>query len=153
MRELGALPGGQVPENWILGGSRGDPFTLKIAPWVHSLRSAHARRPAYTLRQCLLLHQTLETQFCRSYLPGRGQGTPGTQVRGPKGTQGHPEGPKKSQGDPRGPKGAFGALGGNGPMGPFGGYSEAISNGKPISNGRSFRLEGHSEWKVISDEN
>ena len=38
------------------------------------------------------------------------------------------------------------------PMGPFGGDSEAISNGKPISSGRSFRSEGHSEWKVISND-
>ena len=37
-------------------------------------------------------------------------------------------------------------------MGPFGGDSEAISNGKPISSGRSFRSEGHSEWKVISND-
>ena len=37
-------------------------------------------------------------------------------------------------------------------MGPFGGDYEAISNGKPISSGRSFRSEGHSEWKVISND-
>ena len=35
-------------------------------------------------------------------------------------------------------------LGGDGAMGPFGGYSEAIPNGKP------FRLDGDSEWKAIS---
>ena len=64
-----------------------------------------------------------------------------------------------AQGDPREPQGAQGyrrapsaPLGGDGPTGPFGGDSEAISNGKPISSGRSFRSEGHSEWKVISND-
>ena len=37
---------------------------------MNSLRYAHTRRPAYTLRLCLLRHQTLETPFCRSYLSG-----------------------------------------------------------------------------------
>ena len=46
------------------------------------------------------------------------------------------------QRDPRAPSAP---LGGMGPMAPFGGYSEAIPNGKP------FRLDGDSEWKAISD--
>ena len=67
-------------------------------------------------------------------------------ARGPKGGQRDPRGPKGGQGDPRGGKGTQGRLRrpwGGGPMGPSGGYSEVIRNGKP------FRVEGYFEWKVI----
>ena len=63
---------------------------------------------------------------------------------GGRGARGPSAPPGEGQGDPRGPMGAFGALGENGPMGPFEGSSEAITNE------RSFRLEGHPKWKVIS---
>ena len=77
---------------------------------------------------------------------GKPKGTQGTRwdPRGPKGTQGDqgdPRGPKGTQGDPRGPKGAFGALRGNGFMGPFGVIP------KP------FRTESRFEWRVIKKGN
>ena len=70
--------------------------------------------------------------------PGGHRGPKGIQgdPKGPKGTQRDPRGPKV---DPRGPKGAFSALWGNGPMGPFGVIP------KP------FRMESNFEWKVITN--
>ena len=105
---------------------------------MNSLRSAHTRRPAYTLCRSSIRHQTLETPPCRLYkvpIPGT-QGHPRdpTPTPTPQGTQGGAKGP----GGARGPKGAFGALGGDGPMGPFGVIP------KPL------RMESHFEWKVIT---
>ena len=98
----------------------------------------------------------------------------GPRGPGPRGAQGGPWEPKARGAFGAPGKGAFGAPGGTqgGLRGPWGGrlrrprgewaigpfgvyfgvYSEAISNGKPISSGKSFRLEGHSEWKVISND-
>jgi len=58
-------------------------------------------------------------------------------------------------------KGAFGALWGDGPMGPFGvipkpfrmaSYSEASPNGKAVPNGWLFRMESYS-MRSLSREN
>ena len=63
------------------------------------------------------------------------QGTRGAKDKGPKGTKGT----KGTQGRLRRPWGS-------GPMGPFGGYSAVIPNGKP------FRVEGYYERKAIPNE-
>ena len=99
----------------------------------NSLRSAHARRPAYTLRLYLLLHQSLETQHCRPYLieiPGGGD----------------PRDPKGTQGDQMGPKGGRRPLGGWA-HGALWGYSEAIPNGKLFRSQSEWK--GRSEWMAL----
>ena len=81
---------------------------------------------------------------------------------GPKGTQGPlphpkktPQGPPQGQGKGRGARGprALGAVGRDGPMGPFGvipkpfrmvSYSEASPNGKAVPNGWLFRMESYA---------
>ena len=97
-----------------------------------------ARSPAdlaYTFRQCLLLHQTLEGQLCHSYLTGALG--PRDPIRGPKGTQGGPRGPKGTQGRLRRP------WGGMGPWGPLGVIPKQFRMESP------FRVEGHFDRKVI----
>ena len=114
------------------------------------LRSAHTRRPAYTLRLYLLLHQSLETQHCRSYkVP-----IPWTQ-----GPQGPPPTPRKPQGPPSPlPTPPPPGEGGKGPKGPGGrwerwahgalwGYSEAIPNGKLFRSQSEWK--GRSEWMAL----
>ena len=77
-------------------------FQASIFLRIH-LRSAHTRRPAYTLRLYLLLYPSLETQHCRPYLieiPGGGD------PRDPKGTHGIEWEPRGDQGvlGPKGPR-------------------------------------------------
>ena len=108
-------------------------------------RSAHTRRPAYTLRLYLLLYPSLETQHCRPYLieiPGGGtQGIP----REPKGIKWDPRG---GQG-PRAPSAPFGGMGPWGLLGLFRSHSEWQVIPKPVRMERPFRMDGSSEWKAI----
>ena len=111
------------------------------------LRSAHTRRPAYTLRLASIRHQTLETPLCRFY-----------KVPIPW-TQGHPRDPtptpRKPPGDPpraRGRGGGQGAKGAGGHWegwanGALWGYSEAIPNGKLFRSQSEWK--GHSEWMAL----
>ena len=120
----------------------------------YSLRSAHTRRPAYTLRLASIRHQTLAPQLCRFY-----------KVPIPW-TQGHPRDPTPPQENPPGtpppgPRGgwgprALGAVGRDGPMGPLGvipkpfrmvSYSEAIPNGKLFRSQSEWK--GRSEWMAL----
>ena len=117
-------------------------------------------RPAYTLRLASIRHQTLETPLCHFYkvpIPWT-QGHPRDPTPTPRIPPGTPPGPgegeggkgAKGPGDPRDPKGRKGPKGakgtqrrlrrlwGVGPMGPFGVIP------------KSFRMESHSEWKVIT---
>ena len=136
LHRLGADLGGEGPRAEGVGGGKPPPFqkvltrptegrrilSAQKAPagrlsgqTYNSLRSAHARRPAYTfLRLRLLLHHNLKTQ---SVIP-TSRGTPPPP----------PIGPRALWRDPRGP------------WDPFGGYSEAIPNG------RSFRKGSYFEW-------
>ena len=71
--------------------------------------------------------------------PARSASGPMAQgPRAPHGTQGGPKGGQGTQGGAKGPKGAFGALGEVGPWGPLGVIP------------KSFRMESHFEWKVIT---
>ena len=121
-------------------GPCGTTFWQKTIP----LRSAHTRRPAYTLRLYLFLHQSLETQHCRPYLIE----IPGGGARDPKGTQGDQMGPKGgARGPQRAPSAPFGGMGPWGPLGLFRSHSEWSVIPKPVR--RPFRTDGPSEWKVI----
>ena len=94
------------------------------------LRSAHTRRPAYTLRLASIRHQILEKPLCRFYkvpIPWA-QGHP----RDPPSPQENPPGIPPRPGEGEGGKGAKGPGGhwGGRAHGDLWGYSEAIPNGK-----------------------
>ena len=71
--------------------------------------------------------------------PPHPKGPKGTQ--GGKGTQGRAKGPKGTQGGPRGPKGTQGRLRRPWEVGPWGPLGVIP---------KSFRMESHFEWKVIT---
>ena len=110
-------------------------FGLPLATlWVIPLRSAHTRRPAYTLRQNPLRHLTFETPFPRFYRAQKTGGMNGACA---------PFGGRRARcarvrGGARCARAAWGGWA----RGALWGYSEAIPNGKP------FRLESYYERKL-----
>ena len=112
----------------------------------NSLRYAHTRRPAHTLRWCLLRHQTLETPFCRSYLSGHP--TPPHPHPHPNKTPTpppippHPHPTPPPHPTPQWPK--------DGPMGPMGLFRSHFE-WQAVSSGWRFRMESHFEWMAMSN--
>ena len=111
-----------------------------------------AARPPRPLSGAKSQRSRLATPLCRYlFFQVRRRAAPRAQWPRDPGRPMGPEGdPRGGQGDPRGGKGTQGRLRrpwGSGPMGPFGGYSAVIPNGKP------FRVEGYYERKAIPKEN
>ena len=125
-------------------------FSFMLIP----LRSAHTRRPAYTLRLYLLLHQSLETQHCRSYkvpIPWTQgpQGPPQENPRAPPHPHPHPHTQGRGGEGAQGPRGPLGKMGPWGPLGLFRSHSEWQVIPKPVRMERPFRMDGCSEWRAI----
>ena len=122
------------------------PFSASKFISIH-LRSAHTRRPAYTLRLASIRHQTLETPLSRFYkvpIPWT-QGHPGTPPPPQENPPGTPPGPGEGEGG-KGPKGPGGRWKGWA-HGALWGYSEAIPNGKLFRSQSEWK--GRSEWMAL----